>query len=39
MVKANESHPVRIVLRNWSKAKKANAPVAEIHTRQETKTK
>lgn len=25
--KANNPHPVRIVLRDWSKAKKTNAPV------------
>lgn len=34
--KAND-HPVRIVLRDWSKAKKANAPVAETHTKEKKK--
>lgn len=33
MNKANNSHPVRIILRDWSKAKKVNAPVAETHTK------
>lgn len=33
MVKANDPHPVTIILRNWSKTKKANIPVAEIHTK------
>lgn len=38
MSKAKEKHPVRIVLRDWSKTKKANRPVAEIHSkRKETK--
>lgn len=40
MKKANGSHPVYIVLRDWSKTKKGNKPVAEIHTntkRKETK--
>lgn len=32
-----QKHEVRIVLRNWSKAKKGNTPVAETHTRKETK--
>lgn len=27
-----EKHEVRIVLRDWSKAKKVNRPIAEIHT-------
>lgn len=27
MNKANNSHPVRIILRDWSKAKKGNRPV------------
>ena len=37
--KAND-HPVHIILRDWSKAKKANSrPVAETHTRKETKKK
>lgn len=39
MSKAKEKHEVRIVLRDWSKAKKANSrPVAETHTK-ETKKK
>lgn len=38
MSKANDPHPVTIILRNWSKAKKVNRPVAEIHTK-ETKKK
>ena len=39
MVKAND-HPVRIILRDWSKTKKGNAPVvAEAHTRKEVKKK
>jgi len=29
---AKEKHEVRIVLRDWTKAKKVNRPVAEIHT-------
>ena len=29
MVKANESHPVHIILRDWSKARKANTIIAE----------
>lgn len=33
MSKAKDPHPVRIILRNWSKAKKANRPVAEIHSK------
>lgn len=40
MKKENASHPVRIILRDWTKAKKVNRPVAEIHTnikRKETK--
>lgn len=37
MVKANESHSVRIILRDWSKTKKGNAPVAEIHTKETKK--
>lgn len=41
MSKTNNPHPVTVVLRNWSKskAKKGNAPVAEIHskTRKEVK--
>ena len=40
MKKANENeHPVRIILRDWSKAKKGNHPVAETHSRKETKKK
>lgn len=27
-----EKHEIRIVLRDWSKVKKVNRPVAEIHT-------
>ena len=40
MVKANDPHPVTVILRDWSKSKtkKENAPVAEIHTK-ETKKK
>lgn len=37
MKKAN-NHPVRIILRDWTKAKKRNRPVAETHTK-ETKKK
>lgn len=39
MNKAKEKHSVRIILRNWNKTKKGNAPVAEIHskTRKEVK--
>lgn len=39
--KINDPHPVHIILRDWSKTKKGNAPVAEIHskTRKETKNK
>lgn len=34
MKKENENeHPVHIVLRDWSKTKKGNAPVAETHTK------
>lgn len=35
MSKTNESHPVHIILRDWSnsKTKKGNAPVAETHTK------
>lgn len=33
MKKANESHPVHVILRDWSKAKKVNRPVAEIHSK------
>lgn len=37
MKKAN-NHPVHIILRDWSKANKANHPIAETHTkRKETK--
>ena len=37
MKKAN-NHPVRIILRDWTKANKANHPIAETHTkRKETK--
>lgn len=39
MKKVNESHPVRIILRDWTKAKKVNRPVAEIHSRKEAKKK
>ena len=39
MKKANDSHPVRVILRDWSKAKKGNHPVAETHSRKETKKK
>ena len=38
MKKEKASHPIRIVLRDWSKAKKRNRPVAETHTK-ETKKK
>ena len=34
---AEQKHEVRIVLRDWTKTHKANCPVAEIHTRKETK--
>lgn len=40
MKKENDPHPVRVSLRDWTKAKKANRPVAEIHSdtkRKETK--
>lgn len=37
MKKAN-NHPVHIILRDWTKAKKRNRPVAETHTK-ETKKK
>lgn len=30
---ANDPHPVRIILRDWSKTKKGNTPVAETHTK------
>lgn len=33
MSKANDPHPVTIILRDWTKTKKGNAPVAEIHTK------
>lgn len=33
MKKANDPHPVRVILRDWTKAKKVNRPVAEIHTK------
>lgn len=33
MVKANDPHPVTVILRNWTKVKKANTSVAEIHTK------
>lgn len=36
MSKAND-HPVTVILRDWSKTKKVNRPIAEIHTRKETK--
>lgn len=39
MVKTNNPHPVRIILRDWTKAKKVNRPVAEIHSRKEAKKK
>ncbi len=29
MSKTNNPHPVTVILRDWSKAKKGNAPVAE----------
>lgn len=29
---AKEKHEVRIILRDWTKNKRANNPVAEIHT-------
>lgn len=32
MNKTKEKHEVHIVLRDWTKAKKVNTPVAEIHT-------
>lgn len=35
--KEKDPHPVTVILRDWTKAKKANTPVAEIHTRKETK--
>lgn len=39
MVKTND-HPVTVILRDWSKTKKGNSrPVAEIHSRKETKKK
>lgn len=40
MSKAKEKHEVRIILRDWTKAKRVNHPVVEIHTntkRKETK--
>ena len=37
-MKTNDSHSVHIVLRDWTKAKKRNRPVAETHTK-ETKKK
>lgn len=39
MKKANDSHSVRVILRDWSKAKKGNHSVAEIHSRKEIKKK
>lgn len=37
MNKIND-HPVTVILRDWTKAKKVNRPVAEIHTKgKETK--
>lgn len=38
MNKIKEKHEVRMVLRDWTKTKKANTPVAETHTK-ETKKK
>ena len=32
MNKTKEKHEVRIVFRDWTKAKKVNRPVAEIHS-------
>lgn len=35
---AKEKHEVRIILRDWTKNKRANSPVvAEIHSRKERK--
>ena len=34
-----QKHEVRIVLRDWTKAKKVNRPVAETHSRKEAKKK
>ena len=39
MSKVKEKHEVRIVLRDWSKAKKVNRPVAETHNRNKKETK
>lgn len=39
MSKAKEKHEVCIVLRDWTKAKKVNRPVAETHSRKEAKKK
>lgn len=33
MKKENDPHPVYINLRDWSKAKKGNRPVAKIHSK------
>lgn len=33
MSKTN-NHPVRIILRDWTKAKKRNQPIAETHTKE-----
>lgn len=30
---AKEKHEVRIILRDWTKTKKGNAPVAETHSK------
>ena len=35
MAEQKQNHPVTVILRNWTKAKKANSrPVAEIHTKE-----
>ena len=34
-----QKHEVRIVLRDWTKAKKVNRSVAETHSRKEAKKK
>lgn len=33
-MKTNDPHPVRIILRDWTKAKKRNRSVAETHTKE-----
>lgn len=37
MKKENDPHPVTVILRDWSKAKKVNRPVAETHTKEAKK--